>query len=87
LRREGSFVKPVKRDQALVIHHEKKGHFTIHVGQSGKKEGPSKCCKGRETLVYPEGGNEGPKSVPEGCVFVEILILRLLLTRNSEKLN
>jgi hypothetical protein len=40
LRREGRFVKPVIKEEAVVIHQEKKGNFTIHVGYSGKKEGP-----------------------------------------------
>jgi hypothetical protein len=57
LGREGSVVKHVKREEAFFIHKEKKGNFTIHVGQSGKKEGPSKCCSkgGERSSILKEG--------------------------------
>jgi hypothetical protein len=38
LGRKGSYVKPVKMEEALAIHQEKLGHFTIHVGQKWRKE-------------------------------------------------
>jgi hypothetical protein len=55
LGRKESFVKPVKREEALGIHQEKEGHSTILVGQSGKKGGPSKCSsKGGERSLILE---------------------------------
>jgi hypothetical protein len=76
LGREGSFVKPVKREEALFIHQGKEGALHNPCGIQWKKgRSLQMLFKGRETLVDPEGGNEGPKPVPEGCGFVESLFL------------
>ncbi len=75
----------MKREEALGIHQEKKGHFTVHVGQRGKKEGPSKCCsKGGERSSILKEGMRGLSQSLRDEGFVESLILRLLLTRNCE---